>query len=117
MAEDLVLDTAIRDWVLISLSVVMVLIGILRYFVSKLMRSSLYFLNLFGLRGLFSLILEDENAVDDTQRMLQMGGFGFDASKRQTNLNKAVSPMSTIAVSSFLESLMCFCKRARSAYK
>ncbi|OIT27628.1 hypothetical protein A4A49_65971 [Nicotiana attenuata] len=40
MAEDLVLDTAIRDWVLILLSVVMVLIGILRYFVSKLMRSS-----------------------------------------------------------------------------
>lgn len=40
MAEDLVLDTAIRDWVLIPLSVVMVLIGILRYFVSKLMRSS-----------------------------------------------------------------------------
>lgn len=39
MAEDLVLDTAIRDWVLIPLSVVMVLIGVLRYFVSKLMRS------------------------------------------------------------------------------
>lgn len=37
--EDLVLDTAIRDWVLIPLSVVMVLIGVLRYFVSKLMRS------------------------------------------------------------------------------
>ena len=34
------LDTAIRDWVLIPLSVVMVLIGVLRYFVSKLMRSS-----------------------------------------------------------------------------
>ncbi|KAM7501041.1 hypothetical protein LguiA_025455 [Lonicera macranthoides] len=40
MAEDLVLDKAIRDWVLIPLSVVMVLIGVLRYFVSKLMRSS-----------------------------------------------------------------------------
>lgn len=40
MAEDLVLDTPIRDWVLIPLSVVMVLIGVLRYFVSKLMRSS-----------------------------------------------------------------------------
>jgi ER membrane protein complex subunit 3 len=39
MAEDLVLDTAIRDWVLVPLSVVMVLIGVLRYFVSKLMRS------------------------------------------------------------------------------
>lgn len=39
MAEDLVLDTAIRDWVLIPLSVVMVLIGVLRYFVSKLMNS------------------------------------------------------------------------------
>lgn len=34
------LDTAIRDWVLIPLSVVMVLIGVLRHFVSKLMRSS-----------------------------------------------------------------------------
>ncbi|XP_072963933.1 uncharacterized protein [Typha angustifolia] len=40
MAEDLVLDTAIRDWVLVPLSVVMVLIGLLRYFVSKLMRSA-----------------------------------------------------------------------------
>ena len=40
MAEDLVLDMAIRDWVLIPLSVVMVLIRVLRYFVSKLMRSS-----------------------------------------------------------------------------
>jgi hypothetical protein len=213
MAEDLVLDTAIRDWVLIPLSVVMVLIGVLRHIVSKLMRSSQtpdvkivregqvmlrarnlrtaanfipskafrarklyycneengllfvpkgqatnpqaqmfsdpnmamdmmkknlsmiipqtltfafvnfffsgfvaakipfpltqrfrsmlqngidlstvdvsyvssrswYFLNLFGLRGLFSLILGEENAVDDTQRMMQMGGgFGFDPSK------------------------------------
>ncbi|CAH8331159.1 unnamed protein product [Eruca vesicaria subsp. sativa] len=32
-------DTAIRDWVLIPLSIVMVLIGVLRYFVYKLMRS------------------------------------------------------------------------------
>lgn len=40
MAEDLVLDTAIRDWVLIPLSVVMVLIGVLRNFVAKLMRSN-----------------------------------------------------------------------------
>ncbi|CAA0826479.1 Protein of unknown function DUF106-transmembrane [Striga hermonthica] len=212
MAEDLVLDTAIRDWVLIPLSVVMVLIGILRYFVSKLMRSdqtpdlkivkegqliirarnlraaanfiparsfrarkhyysneedgllhvpkgqgqnpqaqmfsdpnmamdmmkknlsmiipqtltfawvnfffsgfvaakipfpltqrfrgmlqngidlstvdvsyvssrSWYFLNLFGLRGLFSLILGEDNATDDTQRMMQMSGFGFDPTR------------------------------------
>lgn len=212
MAEDLVLDTAIRDWVLIPLSAVMVLIGALRYFVAKLVRSSKapdpkivkegqvllrarylrananfipaksfqarkvyysneengllvvpksqatnphaqmfsdpnmamdmmkknlsmiipqtltfafvnfffsgfvaakipfsltqrfrsmlqngidlstvdvsyvssrswYFLNLFGLRGLFSLILGEENAMDDTQRMMQMGGFGFDPSK------------------------------------
>jgi hypothetical protein len=36
MAEDLVLGTAIRNWVLVPLSVVMVLIGISRYFVSKL---------------------------------------------------------------------------------
>ncbi|KAK9151440.1 hypothetical protein Syun_009749 [Stephania yunnanensis] len=212
MAEELVLDTAIRDWVLIPLSVVMVLIGVLRHFVAKLMRSnqtldakivkegqvivrarnlraganfiplksfrarkvyynneengllhvpkgqaqnpqaqmfsdpnmamdmmkknlsmiipqtltfawvnfffsgfvaakipfpltqrfrsmlqngidlstvdvsyvssrSWYFLNLFGLRGLFSLILGEENATDDAQRMMQMGGFGFDPSK------------------------------------
>ncbi|WOL02213.1 ER membrane protein complex subunit 3-like [Canna indica] len=224
MAEDLVLDTAIRDWVLVPLSVVMVLIGVLRYFVSKLMQSyqapdrkvvkegqvilrarnlkaaagfipaksfrarriyftneacfspprfffylengllhvpkgqaqnaqaqmfsdpnmamdmmkknlsmiipqtltfawvnfffsgfvsaklpfpltqrfrgmlqngidlstvdvsyvssrSWYFLNLFGLRGLFSLILGEENAMDDTQRMMQMSGFGFDPTK------------------------------------
>ncbi|XP_020579423.1 ER membrane protein complex subunit 3 [Phalaenopsis equestris] len=213
MAEDLMLDTAIRDWVLVPLSVVMVLIGVLRYFVSKLLRSSQapdakvvregqlilrarnlraaggfipvkpfrarkfyytneengllhvskgqaqnpqaqmfsdpnmamdmmkknlsmiipqsltfawvnfffsgfvaaklpfpltprfrsmlqngidlstvdvsyvsgrswYFLNLFGLRGLFSLILGEENAMDDTQRMMQMGGgFGVDPTK------------------------------------
>ncbi|XP_042388467.1 ER membrane protein complex subunit 3-like isoform X3 [Zingiber officinale] len=213
MAEDLVLDRAIRDWVLIPLSVVMVLIGVLRYFVSKLMRSyqtpdrkvvkegqvvlrarnlraaagfiptksfwsrrvyftneengllhvpkgqaqnpqaqmfsdpnmamdmmkknismivpqtltftwvnfffsgfvaakipfpltqrfrgmlqngidlstvdvsyvssrSWYFLNLFGLRGLFTLILGEENATDDTQRMMQMSGFGFDPTRQ-----------------------------------
>ncbi|KAM2960830.1 hypothetical protein FF1_030478 [Malus domestica] len=40
MAADLVLDTTISDWVLIPLSMVMVLIGVLRYFVSKLMRSN-----------------------------------------------------------------------------
>ncbi|CAM6082920.1 unnamed protein product [Calypogeia fissa] len=40
MANDLVLDTQIRDWVLVPLSVVMVLIGILRHFVSKLMRTA-----------------------------------------------------------------------------
>lgn len=40
MANDLVLDTAIRDWVLVPLSVVMVLIGVLRHFVTKLMRSN-----------------------------------------------------------------------------
>lgn len=40
MANDLVLDTAIRDWVLVPLSLVMVLIGVLRHFVAKLMRSS-----------------------------------------------------------------------------
>ncbi|KAL8135870.1 hypothetical protein AgCh_010472 [Apium graveolens] len=40
-----------------------------------------YFLNLFGLRGLFSLIVGEENAIDDTQCMMQMSGFGFDPSK------------------------------------
>ncbi|MCO5600087.1 hypothetical protein L7F22_054195 [Adiantum nelumboides] len=219
MANDLVLDTAIRDWVLVPLSLVMVLIGVLRHFVSKLLRStntpdlkavkegqlvvrarylraagnfipaksfksrrsyynneengllhvpksqaqnmqaqmfsdpnmamdmmkknlsmiipqtltfawvnfffsgfvaakipfpltqrfrpmlqngidlssvdvsyvssrSWYFLNLFGLRGLFSLILGEENATDDTQKMMQMGGqmggFGVDPSKTLT---------------------------------
>ena len=49
--------------------------------VSYVSSRSWYFLNLFGLRGLFSLILGEENAVDDTQRMMQMGGFGFDPSK------------------------------------
>jgi len=36
---DLVLDSPIRDWVLVPLTVVMVLIGILRFLVSKLTRS------------------------------------------------------------------------------
>jgi uncharacterized membrane protein YqhA len=39
MAEELVLDMEIRGWVLTPLSMVMVLIGVLCYFVSKLMRS------------------------------------------------------------------------------
>lgn len=50
--------------------------------VSYVSSRSWYFLNLFGLRGLFSLILGEENAVDDTQRMMQMsGGFGVDPTK------------------------------------
>lgn len=52
--------------------------------VSYVSSRSWYFLNLFGLRGFFSLILGEENATDDAQRMMQMsggGGFGFDASK------------------------------------
>ncbi|PON33055.1 hypothetical protein PanWU01x14_355990 [Parasponia andersonii] len=49
--------------------------------VSYVSSRSWYFLNLFGLRGLFSLILGEENAMDDTQRMMQMGGFGFDPTK------------------------------------
>lgn len=49
--------------------------------VSYVSSRSWYFLNLFGLRGLFSLILGEENATDDTQRMMQMSGFGMDPSK------------------------------------
>ncbi|KAJ1695046.1 hypothetical protein LUZ63_011744 [Rhynchospora breviuscula] len=51
--------------------------------VSYVSSRSWYFLNLFGLRGFFSLILGEENATDDAQRMMQMsgGGFGFDPSK------------------------------------
>ncbi|KAL5583286.1 hypothetical protein UlMin_015728, partial [Ulmus minor] len=49
--------------------------------VSYVSSRSWYFLNLFGLRGLFSLILGEENAMDDTQRMMQMSGFGFDPTK------------------------------------
>eukprot|EP00271_Cylindrocystis_brebissonii_P009099 TRINITY_DN23747_c0_g1_i1.p1 TRINITY_DN23747_c0_g1~~TRINITY_DN23747_c0_g1_i1.p1 ORF type:complete len:255 (+),score=58.71 TRINITY_DN23747_c0_g1_i1:318-1082(+) len=36
---DLVLDSRIRDWVLIPLTVVMILIGILRFFITKLTRT------------------------------------------------------------------------------
>ncbi|KAL0363154.1 UNVERIFIED_CONTAM: ER membrane protein complex subunit [Sesamum calycinum] len=49
--------------------------------VSYVSSRSWYFLNLFGLRGLFSLILGEDNATDDAQRMMQMGGFGFDPTR------------------------------------
>ncbi|XP_075505548.1 uncharacterized protein LOC142542674 [Primulina tabacum] len=48
--------------------------------VSYVSGRSWYFLNLFGLRGLFSLILGEDNATDDTQRM-QISGFGFDPTR------------------------------------
>lgn len=51
--------------------------------VSYVSSRSWYFLNLFGLRGLFNLILGEDNATDDTQRMMamQMGSFGSDPAK------------------------------------
>ncbi|BBM96953.1 ER membrane protein complex subunit 3 [Marchantia polymorpha subsp. ruderalis] len=55
--------------------------------VSYVSSRSWYFLNLFGLRGLFSLILGEENATDDAQKLMQtqmamqMGGFGADPAK------------------------------------
>ncbi|EFJ16068.1 hypothetical protein SELMODRAFT_179181 [Selaginella moellendorffii] len=55
--------------------------------VSYVSSRSWYFLNLFGLRGLFSLILGEDNATDDTQKLMQtqmamqMGGFGADPAK------------------------------------
>ncbi|CAA6670836.1 unnamed protein product [Spirodela intermedia] len=50
--------------------------------VSYVSSRSWYFLNLFGLRGLFSLIWERKMVTtDDAQRMMQMSGFGFDPAK------------------------------------
>ncbi|KAL8103919.1 hypothetical protein AgCh_028210 [Apium graveolens] len=57
--------------------------------VSYVSSRSWYFLNLFGLRGLFSLILGEEN--DDTQRMMEMSGFGFDPSKVESGERNKVS--------------------------
>eukprot|EP00897_Mesotaenium_endlicherianum_P004354 jgi/Mesen1/3947/ME000209S02954 len=56
--------------------------------VSYVSSVSWYFLNFMGLRGLFSLILGEENAQDDAQKLMQAqmamqmgGGFGSDPSK------------------------------------
>eukprot|EP00270_Netrium_digitus_P016804 TRINITY_DN6073_c0_g1_i1.p1 TRINITY_DN6073_c0_g1~~TRINITY_DN6073_c0_g1_i1.p1 ORF type:complete len:258 (+),score=65.53 TRINITY_DN6073_c0_g1_i1:108-881(+) len=55
--------------------------------VSYVSSRSWYFINLLGLRGLFSLILGDENATDDAQRLMQsqmamqMGTMGADPAK------------------------------------
>ncbi|KAL8121074.1 hypothetical protein AgCh_018005 [Apium graveolens] len=59
---------------------------------------SLYFLNLFGLRGLFSLIVGEENAIDDTQCMMQMSGFGFNPSKveREVERDNEVARMESV---------------------
>eukprot|EP00244_Chara_vulgaris_P002974 TRINITY_DN15292_c0_g1_i3.p1 TRINITY_DN15292_c0_g1~~TRINITY_DN15292_c0_g1_i3.p1 ORF type:complete len:252 (+),score=46.32 TRINITY_DN15292_c0_g1_i3:200-955(+) len=43
MAADLILDTKIRDWVLVPLTMVMILIGIVRHLVNKLMVSEQIF--------------------------------------------------------------------------
>jgi hypothetical protein len=37
MNQDLVLDSGIRDWVLIPIMVIMILIGVLRHYVTLLM--------------------------------------------------------------------------------
>ncbi|KAL8132075.1 hypothetical protein AgCh_007827 [Apium graveolens] len=62
------------------------------------MESWRYFLNLFGLRGLFSLIVGEENAIDDTQCMMQMSGFGFDPSKveREVERDNEVARMESV---------------------
>lgn len=60
--------------------------------VSYVSSRSWYFLNLFGLRGLFTLILGEDNATDDTQRMMamQMGQFGADPTKVLTAEKEAL---------------------------
>eukprot|EP00245_Coleochaete_scutata_P015079 TRINITY_DN6594_c0_g2_i2.p1 TRINITY_DN6594_c0_g2~~TRINITY_DN6594_c0_g2_i2.p1 ORF type:complete len:282 (-),score=57.93 TRINITY_DN6594_c0_g2_i2:317-1096(-) len=55
--------------------------------VSYVSSRSWYFMNMFGLNGLFSLILGSDNQTNDAQRLMQtqmamqMGGFGADPNK------------------------------------
>ncbi|XP_039034502.1 ER membrane protein complex subunit 3-like [Hibiscus syriacus] len=87
MAEDLVLDTAIRDWVLIPLSVVMVLIGILRYFVSKLMRS---------------FQVPDHKIVKEGQVIVTLLGLGIYELLQISSLRSLFAPVGSISATRFV---------------